>query len=217
VLPTVLTRLAAALTGMPLRLRGARIGAGARISPLASFRGGARRIAVGPDSRIGPGAVLATTGGGEIRIGARCAIHDGALLMTYGGAITVGDDCSINPYCVLYGHGGLTIGDQVRIAAHVVIIPANHRFERRDVPIMDQGMTREGVRVADDVWIGAGARILDGCTVGRGAVVAAGAVVTEDVPPWAVVGGVPARVIGTRGEAEEAAVAEAAAGGKAWA
>jgi acetyltransferase-like isoleucine patch superfamily enzyme len=101
---------------------------------------------------------------------------------------------------VLYGHGGLTIGAGVRIAAHVVIIPGSHNFADPDRLIYEQGMTYAGVTIGDDVWIGTGAKILDGVTVGRGAVIAAGAVVTKDVAPLAIVGGVPAKVIGRRGQ-----------------
>jgi acetyltransferase-like isoleucine patch superfamily enzyme len=121
------------------------------------------------------------------------------MLVAYGGSIVIGDRTSINPFSILYGHGGLQIGSDVLIAAHVTIIPANHRFDKADVPIRKQGETRLGITIGDDVWIGTGARILDGVTVGHGSVVAAGAVVAHDVPPYSVVAGVPARLIKRRG------------------
>ncbi|HNU03478.1 MAG TPA: DapH/DapD/GlmU-related protein, partial [Anaerolineae bacterium] len=71
----------------------------------------------------------------------------------------------------------------------------NHVYDDPTRPMADQGITAQGIVVEDDVWIGAGAIITDGVRVGRGAVVAAGAVVTGDVPPHTVVGGVPARVL----------------------
>src|SRR5487761_2436171 len=66
--------------------------------------------------------------GGKIYIGRDSLIDRGALLRAYGGAIRIGSRCRINPYAVLYGDGGLTIGDGVRVAAHAVIVPANHVF-----------------------------------------------------------------------------------------
>jgi acetyltransferase-like isoleucine patch superfamily enzyme len=75
------------------------------------------------------------------------------------------------------------------------MLAVNHVFENPEIPIIEQGITCEGITVEDDVWIGAGAVITDGVTVGRGAVIAAGAVVTKDVPAHTVVGGIPARVI----------------------
>lgn len=158
-----------------------------------------RSIQVGRRGKISRKASLKIVKGGSIRLGASCRIQDYALLWTYGGDINIGDHVSINPFCVLYGHGGLSIGEGVRIAAHVVIIPANHLFADTERFIYRQGISRLGIRIEDDVWIGAGARILDGVTVGKGAIVAAGAVVTRDVPPYAIVGGVPAKVIKYRG------------------
>jgi len=81
----------------------------------------------------------------------------------------------------------------------------NHNIGRTDVPIDAQGVTRQGIVIEDDCWLGGGATILAGVRVGRGAVVAAGAIVTRDVPPYAIVAGVPARVVRMRGEAAHVA------------
>jgi acetyltransferase-like isoleucine patch superfamily enzyme len=75
------------------------------------------------------------------------------------------------------------------------MLAVNHVYTDPTRPMIDQGITAEGIVVEDDVWIGAGAIITDGVHIGKGAVVAAGAVVTKDVPAHTVVGGIPARVI----------------------
>ncbi len=155
-------------------------------------------IRFGAGCKISLKASIKTNLGGTILIGKNCEISEYALFKTYGGEIVIGDDCSINPFCVIYGHGKLRIGNKVRIAAHTVIIPANHSFEDLEIPIMDQAESRKGITIEDDVWIGTGVRILDGVHIGKGAVVAAGSVVTKAVPDYAVVGGVPAKIIKTR-------------------
>ena len=151
----------------------------------------------GAGTRLLPGSTF-NTGGGRIRLGRSCIVHDGARILAYGGEVTLGDRCSVNPYSILYGHGGLAIGNGVLIAAHVVIIPANHNIAL-DSNIRSQGITALGIVIEDDVWIGAGARILDRVHIESGAVVAAGSVVTSGrVPANTIVGGVPAGVIGYR-------------------
>jgi acetyltransferase-like isoleucine patch superfamily enzyme len=154
-------------------------------------------VQIGEGSNVAPDARLDGSTG-PIRVGRRCEIHPGALLLAYGGHVTLGDDCSVNPYTILYGHGGLTIGNGVRIAAHTVIIPSNHVFADRNTPIRLQPVTRLGVHVGDDVWIGAHVTVLDGVHIGSGTVVAAGSVVTNDVEPFSVVAGIPARRIRER-------------------
>lgn len=94
--------------------------------------------------------------------------------------------------------GGLTIGDDVLIAPYVCICTSNHRFDRTDVPIVEQGNRHEPVVIGCDVWIGAHAVVCPGAVVGNHVVVAAGAVVTGVVPDYAVVAGVPARVVRMR-------------------
>ncbi|MDF3059534.1 MAG: putative acetyltransferase [Rariglobus sp.] len=148
--------------------------------------------------KISGGASLQTSGGGGINIGARTHIASNAMLMTHGGDIEIGADCSINPFCVLYGLGGLRIGNFVRIATHTVIVPANHTFEDLQTPIHLQPESKRGIIIEDDVWIGAGCRILDGVTIGRGSVIGAGSVVTRSIPSMSVAVGVPAKVIRKR-------------------
>jgi acetyltransferase-like isoleucine patch superfamily enzyme len=138
--------------------------------------------------------------GGKISIGDRTYVHTGAMILSYGGEIAIGANCSVNPYSILYGHGGLTIGNDVRIAAHVVIVPGNHVFEAADVPIREQGTTGQGIVIEDDVWIGAHATVLDGVRVGKGAVIGAGSVVTRSIEPYHVVAGNPAKTLRIRGE-----------------
>lgn len=154
-------------------------------------------ISIGEDTRIAPGARL-DGAQGKIRIGKKCSIHDGVLLLPYGGFIQIGDYSTINPYSVVYGHGGVTIGSGVRIATHVVIIPANHIFADPETPICTQGLTCEGITIEDDVWIGCNVTLLDGVYIGRGSVIAAGSVVRGRVEPYSVMGGVPARLIKKR-------------------
>ena len=172
------------------------------IHPGARLCGKAGSIRTGSRVRIEHEALLDTSEDGVIEIGDGTIIYSRAMLMTYpGGSIRIGRNCTVNPLSVLYGHGGLSIGNFVRIATHVVMIPANHVFADPDLPIAKQGLTRKGITVGDDVWIGAGARILDGVTIGCGSVIAAGAVVNREVEPFSIVGGVPARVLGNRKEA----------------
>lgn len=147
---------------------------------------------------ISPSGRYSTPSSGRIMLGPHCRVLRFAILACYGGDITLGERVTINPYCVLYGHGGLVIGDRTLIAAHTVIIPANHVFADPDAPIASQGLTCKGVRIGSDVWLGTGVRVLDGVTIGDGAVVGAGAVVTKDVGPYDIVVGVPARKVGSR-------------------
>jgi acetyltransferase-like isoleucine patch superfamily enzyme len=155
-------------------------------------------VRIAPTTRIYPACRIGVVYGGSISIGENNELSYGVCILTYGGSIVIGNNCSINPYTILYGHGGLQIGNNVLIAAHTVIIPANHNFSNREKNISDQGMTCKGIVIQDDVWIGAGCQILDGVTIGKGAIVAAGAVVNKDVLPYTIMAGVPARQIKQR-------------------
>lgn len=109
--------------------------------------------------------------------------------------IWVGENCFIGEFSLIRGQGGVTIGNHVLLAPRVQILAVNHVFGDVSRPIIQQGITAQGVVVEDGAWLGAGSIILDGVRVGEGAVVGAGAVVTRDVPPRTVAVGAPARVV----------------------
>jgi len=125
----------------------------------------------------------------------------GAVLHVYNfrdlphAFIRIGEDSLIGEYTVIRGQGGVTIGNRVYTSPMVQIIAVNHVFDDVARPFTEQGITTQGIAIDDDVWIGSGAVVTDGVHVGRGAVIAAGAVVTKNVAPHTVVGGVPARVL----------------------
>jgi acetyltransferase-like isoleucine patch superfamily enzyme len=136
-----------------------------------------------------------------IRIGRNTIVMHGAVLHVYNfrdlphAGITIGSDSLIGEMTVIRGQGGVVIGNRVYTSPLVQILAVNHVFDDPARPFVEQGITAQGIVIEDDVWIGGGAVITDGVRIGAGAVVAAGAVVTRDVPPHVVVGGIPARVL----------------------
>lgn len=143
---------------------------------------------------------------GGIEIGANTIVMNGAVLHVYNfrdmphSHIKIGADSLIGEYTVIRGQGGVQIGDRVYTSPHSQLIAVNHVFDDKAVSFTEQGITAKGIVVEDDVWIGSAAIITDGVRVGKGSIVAAGAVVTSDVPPYTVVGGIPARKIREVGE-----------------
>ena len=126
--------------------------------------------------------------------GKKVNIERGAV---FGPGVELGDYSGIGINCELYG--SVTIGKHVMMGPEVVIYTSGHRFDRTDVPMMEQGSTEpRAVSIGDDVWIGRRAMIMPGVTIGEGCVIGAGAVVTKDIPPFSVAAGVPARVVKSR-------------------
>jgi acetyltransferase-like isoleucine patch superfamily enzyme len=148
------------------------------------------------------GSYLHATPNG-ITLGENTIVMHGAVLHVYNfrgmphSGIRIGRDSLVGEYTVIRGQGGVTIGDRVYTSPFTQILAVDHVAADPDRPIIEQGITAQGIVIEDDAWIGASAVITDGVRIGKGAIVAAGAVVTHDVPAHTIVGGVPARPIKT--------------------
>jgi acetyltransferase-like isoleucine patch superfamily enzyme len=136
---------------------------------------------------------------GRITFGPGTVVKPYAVIINHTGRIAIGARCAISSFNhVSTGELDLVIGDHVRIAPNVTILGSDRNVKQRDALIVDQGRSHKSTNIGHDVLIGAGAVILPGCSIGTGAVIGAGSVVTRDVPPYAIVAGSPARVIGQR-------------------
>lgn len=127
-----------------------------------------------------------------VKIGARSHIHMGAQFF-YPAGVEIGEGTIIGQNAFLDGRDRLVIGDHVDIASEVMIYNSEH-----DINAEDFHAINAPVEIGDHVFIGPRAIIMPGVKIGKGAVIAAGAVVTKDVAEFAIVGGVPAKVIGER-------------------
>lgn len=108
-----------------------------------------------------------------------------------GKNISIGKNVFINSGCKFQDWGGIFIGDNVLIGHNVVLATVNHDL----VPSKRGNMSLKAIKIEDDVWIGYNSTILQGVSIGKGAIIAAGSVVTKDVEPYTIVGGVPAKFI----------------------
>lgn len=115
-----------------------------------------------------------------------------------GGGISIGHRSGIGVNCSI--RGPLTIGEDVMMGPDVVILTHTHVTSRIDIPMGQQGGEIRPVTVGNDVWIGMRSIIMPGVKIGNGVIIGAGAVVTKDIPDYAVVGGVPAKIIRFRNE-----------------
>ena len=137
-------------------------------------------------------------------LGGFCLIYPGARV-SHAYGIRAGRGLAVNSGAFLDGRGGLTLGANVLVGPNAVVLSTRHRFDDPRLPISAQGVELAATAVGDDVWIGANAVVLAGVRVATGTVVAAGAVVSSDTEAWSIVGGVPARAIGSRPRPDAAA------------
>lgn len=157
---------------------------------------------------IDPGAFIAPTAQIFAEPHRKVRLANGASVAAHAfvhGPVTLAEHASINAYAMLDGGTrGIQIGAGTRIAAHASLYAFDHGMAP-ELAIRDQPTRSLGITIGADVWIGTRAVITDGVSIGDHAVVGAGAVVTHAVAPYAIVGGVPARVIGDRRAASDPA------------
>jgi acetyltransferase-like isoleucine patch superfamily enzyme len=152
---------------------------------------------------IGPKVVIQIGGRGRVELGRWSWLGHGTKIRCHEGVVSIGAKTVLGQECTISAYQHVSIGRECVIADRVMLIDFDHGMVEVDRPIRLQGIYKRDVRVGHNVWIGYGACILRGVTVGDNAVIGTNSVVTKDVPPNAVVGGVPARVIRMRDEPEE--------------
>lgn len=158
-----------------------------------------RSCYVGPGVSLGPDSIEKLSG--TVEVADSCELNQGVELNPFGGSIRIARRVWLGPYVVIYGHGGVEIGEQTLVSMHCAILSSNHAIPAMGTLVRDMADELLPTRIGRDVWIGANAVILGGVTVGDGAVVAAGTVVTKNVEAGVIVAGVPAREIRRRSEA----------------
>lgn len=139
--------------------------------------------------------------GSQVTIDQNAVLRGSGVIRHLGEGIRIGSRTSIGAFNVILGQGGIEIGADCLLGPNVTVVSENHVYTKMGVPIREQGEVRIPTRIGNDVWIGAGVVVLGGSSIGDGAVIAAGAVVRGDIPANAIAGGVPARVLGSRGDA----------------
>lgn len=154
----------------------------ARVSPLADIEDSVRgtRIVIGKDSVVDSFVKIKPVGGtADVIIGERVYLNSG---------------------CVIYSGNGVTIGNDVLVAANCVFAPVNHEFKDRNHLIVEQrfSSSRGGIIIEDDVWLGAGCVLLDGAIARRGAVIGALSLVRDEMPAYSINVGNPLRLVGWR-------------------
>jgi acetyltransferase-like isoleucine patch superfamily enzyme len=136
--------------------------------------------------------------GNSVSIGAYSRVIVSTTLNNLGEYIRIGNHVGIGEFAYLGGAGGLEIGDHCIAGQYLSCHPENHEHEDLETPIRLQSVTRKGIKVGKNCWLGSKVTILDGVTLGDGCIVAAGSVVNRSFPANSIIGGVPAKLIKSR-------------------
>ena len=166
----------------------------------------AHKISLGRTVYIGDYVEINALSLHGVIVGNNVSIHRNTVIDCTGGirslgeSLDIGNNVGISRGCTIQVRGKVTIGNSVLLGPGVSLFSENHNFDDISRPINEQGERRQGVTIEDGVWVGAHAIILDGVTVGAHSVIAAGSIVTKNVPPYAIVAGVPGRVLSYRGD-----------------
>jgi acetyltransferase-like isoleucine patch superfamily enzyme len=134
--------------------------------------------------------------GHNLRLGRKTVVSSFTKIKVTEGALVTGDHCGFGTGCfIAAGNGGIVLGDHVICGPNVSLIAVNYRYEKLEVPLEEQGVTSQGIRIGRNTWIGANSVILDGTVLGENSIVAAGSVVNRQFPANAIIQGNPARLL----------------------
>lgn len=138
------------------------------------------------------------TFGDNVSIGAFTRIIVSTSLNQIGDKILIGNNVGIGEFGYLGGAGGLEIGNECIIGQYLSCHPENHNYQDINTSIRHQGVSRKGIKIGNNCWIGSKVTILDGVSIGNGCVIAAGSVVTKSFPDNSIIGGIPAKILKSR-------------------
>jgi acetyltransferase-like isoleucine patch superfamily enzyme len=158
------------------------------------------KIRIGDHVAIDDHAILDAKGTANrgITVGNGVFIGRHSILACKDGEIELEDGVNVSYHCLIFSASVVRVGQKTLIAAQSYLVGGGHEYDALDRPVVEQPRPSKGIEIGPGCWIGAGAKVLDGVRIGQNAIVGANAVVTEAVPAYAVVGGIPARVIRDR-------------------
>ncbi len=159
-----------------------------------SFRWG-RFLKLGEHVHINAAGVSGIHLGNNVSIGAYSRLIASGSISNPGIGIRIGNNVGLGEFAYLGGGGGLEIGDDCIAGQYLSCHPENHVISDPHTPVRLQGVTRKGIKIGRNCWLGSKVTILDGVTIGDNCVIAAGAVVTASFSRNSVIGGVPARLL----------------------
>lgn len=182
------------MNSIQFRTKGLMLGKGVRFFNRSN-------IHLGKWVRLGDYSFLSAAGHGSLEIGDSSGVGAFSRLVistsfnNLGSHIRIGKNVGIGEFAYLGGGGGLEIGDDCIIGQYFSCHPENHLFSSIEKPIRLQGVTRKGIVIGRNCWIGSKVTVLDGVNIGDNCVIAAGSVVNRSFPAGSIIGGVPARLI----------------------
>ncbi|MBN2385327.1 acyltransferase [bacterium] len=135
----------------------------------------------------------------EFVLGDHIIIGHTSTLCSKGGSLRIGDNCNFGSHIALYSASDINFGKNILLGPGAFIGGGTYRFADADKPIISQGYDLKGpISIGDNCWFGAAVTVVDGVTIGENSILGAGAVVIEDIPPFSIAAGVPARIIRSR-------------------
>ena len=167
------------------------------------------KIKWGKFLKLGKGVYISALGKKGVTLGNHVSIGDYSRIIVsttlnhLGEFIKIGNNVGIGEFAYLGGAGGLEIGKDCIIGQYLSCHPENHNYSDLELPIRFQGVSRQGIKIGQNCWIGSKVTVLDGVKIGDGCIIAAGAVVTKSFPANSIIGGVPAKLIKKRNRKNE--------------
>ncbi|SCC72433.1 acyltransferase [Acinetobacter albensis] len=151
------------------------------------------KVKIGKNVYIGDDATIIVEKGALLTIGDNSFIGESCYIKCFGGAIEIGHDVSINSKSFINGCGGVKIGNNTRIGTQTIIISSNHNFDKINILMREQGISKKGIYIGENIWLGARTTVIDGAYISNNSVIGACSLVTKKLNESGVYVGIPAK------------------------